>query len=102
MSPDTNIIAPASAVSRSPGCSAKLAHAPGLFGARRTPERGRRELRAAHARDRGATLGRPVAAHRQHDIAGLLPGFDIRGRLDHLLQRVATIDHRPVLPRLDE
>src|SRR5229473_4876810 len=84
------------------GRGAKLAHAPGLFGARRTPERGRRELRAAHARDRGATLGRPVAAHRQHDIAGLLPGFDVRGRLDHLLQRVATIDHRPVLPRLDE
>src|SRR5258708_17592204 len=43
-----------------------------------------------------------AAVDRQDDVAGLLLRFDIPGRLDHVLQRVAPIDDRPVLPRLDD
>src|SRR5437867_1224781 len=38
----------------------------------------------------------------QDDVPGLLLRFDVPGRLDHVLQRVAPIDDRLVLPRLDE
>jgi len=31
-----------------------------------------------------------------------VPGLDVPRRLDHLVQRVAAIDDRPVLPRFDE
>src|ERR1700680_361591 len=39
---------------------------------------------------------------RQHDIAGLLLGFHIPGRLDHILQRIAPVDDRPISAGLDE
>src|SRR2546421_5474052 len=47
----------------------------------------------------GASL---LSIDRQDDVAGLLLRFDVPGRLDHVLQRVAPIDDRPVSPGLDE
>ena len=44
----------------------------------------------------------PWRVDRQDDIAHLLPGLDVPGRLDDVLQRVAAVDHGKVLPRLDE
>src|SRR6266487_5964683 len=46
--------------------------------------------------------GLAVAANREDDVPGLLLRFDVPSRLDHVLQRVAPIDDRPILPRLDE
>src|SRR2546428_12155114 len=43
-----------------------------------------------------------AAADRQDDVPGLLLRLHVPGRLDHVLQRVAPIDDRPVLPSLDE
>src|SRR4249919_4239477 len=43
-----------------------------------------------------------AAVDRQDDVPGLLLRFDVPGRLDHVLQRVASIDDRPVSPGLDE
>jgi hypothetical protein len=43
-----------------------------------------------------------VVAHREDDVAGLLLGFDVPCRLDHVRERVASIDDRPVFPRLDD
>jgi hypothetical protein len=43
-----------------------------------------------------------VAAHHEDDVSGLLLRFDVPGRVDHVLQRVALVDDRPVLPGLDE
>src|SRR5262249_53210562 len=43
-----------------------------------------------------------AAVDCQDDIPGLLLRFDVPGRLDHVRQRVAPIDDRPVLPGLDE
>src|SRR5229473_2369176 len=43
-----------------------------------------------------------AAVDRQDDVPGLLLRFDVPGRLDHVLQRVAPIDDRPVSPGLDE
>src|SRR5713226_9030656 len=42
------------------------------------------------------------AVDRQDDVPGLLLRFDVPGRLDHVLQRVAPIDDCPVSPGLDE
>src|SRR5258707_15879131 len=56
----------------------------------------------AHSRP---VVAADCAAHRadgQDDVACLMPRLDVSGRLDHLLQRVAPIDDRPILPRLDE
>src|SRR3990172_9560954 len=47
-------------------------------------------------------LGPAVAADCQDDVSCLLPRLDIAVRLDHLLQRVAPVDDRSELPRLDE
>ncbi len=56
--------------------------------------------------ERGATSagcsGPAVAANHENDVSCLLLRFDVLRGLDHLLQRVAPIDDRPVLPRLDE
>src|SRR5205085_1986814 len=43
-----------------------------------------------------------AAVDRQDDVPGLLLRFDVPGRLDHVLQRVAPIDDRPVSAGLDE
>src|SRR5450759_250252 len=41
-------------------------------------------------------------AHGQDDAAGLVLRFDVPGRLDNVLQRVAPIDDGPVLAGLDQ
>ena len=43
-----------------------------------------------------------VAANHEDDVSGLLLRFDVPGRVDHVLQRVAPVDDRPVSPGLDE
>src|SRR2546421_12730113 len=43
-----------------------------------------------------------AAVDRQDDVPGLLLRFDVPGRVDHVLERVAPIDDRPVSPGLDE
>ena len=43
-----------------------------------------------------------VAVDRQDNVPRLLLRFDVSGRLDHVLQRVAPIDDRPVSPGLDK
>src|SRR5262245_25277561 len=40
--------------------------------------------------------------HAEHDVARLLAALDIPDRLDHLVELVAAVDHRPVLTRLDQ
>src|SRR5438045_3189577 len=52
-------------------------------------------------RDHGPE-SRPALADRQDDVPGLLLGFHVPARLDHLLQRVAAIDHRSELPPFDQ
>src|SRR6266487_2593829 len=49
-----------------------------------------------------ACSGPAVAAHGEDDVSCLLLRFHVPGRLDHVLQRVAPIDDRPVSPGLDE
>src|SRR6266516_3538238 len=49
-----------------------------------------------------ACSGSAVAAHGEYDVSCLLLRCHVPGRLDHVLQRVATIDDRPVSPGLDE
>jgi hypothetical protein len=49
-----------------------------------------------------AWSGPPVAADGQDDVSRLLLRLDVLGRVDHLLERVAPIDNRPILPHLDE
>jgi hypothetical protein len=41
-------------------------------------------------------------AHEQHDVACLLAGLDVTGRLNHLVERIGPIDYRPILARFDE
>src|SRR6266436_6708983 len=43
-----------------------------------------------------------IPSNGQNDVSHLLLGFDVSCRLDHVLQRVAPIDDRPVRSRLDE
>src|SRR5258708_38488847 len=43
-----------------------------------------------------------LGRNREDDIADLLLRFHVPRRLDHVLQRVATIDDRPELPGLHE
>jgi hypothetical protein len=43
-----------------------------------------------------------AAAECQDDVPRLLRRLDVPRRVDHLLQRVAPIDDRPVFPRVDE
>src|SRR5688500_13485811 len=45
----------------------------------------------------GLTLG-----DAEHDVARLLPGLDVAGRLDDLVERVRPVDHWPVPSRVDE
>src|SRR5258708_9500951 len=68
----------------------------------REPDEGAREHRVSRT-----CLGRSLSASsaavdRQDDVPGLLLRFDVPGCLDHVLQRVAPIDDRPVSPGLDE
>src|SRR5512133_1560441 len=41
------------------------------------------------------------SAEIEDDVAGLLPGFDIAGRLDYLVEGVRAVDHRPIGVSLD-
>jgi hypothetical protein len=45
---------------------------------------------------------RSELAHAEHDVARLLAGLDVAGRLDDLVERVPPVDHGPVLARVDE
>src|SRR5258708_13232627 len=68
----------------------------------REPDEGAR----AHRMSR-TCLGRSLssssaAVDRQDDVPGLLLRFDVPGRLDHVLHRVAPIDDRPLSPGLVE
>jgi hypothetical protein len=64
-------------------------------------------LRLACTDGRGGAQAWPcsppaAAADCQDDVSRLLLRFEVPGRLNHLLQWVAPIDDRPVLPRFDE
>jgi hypothetical protein len=48
------------------------------------------------------TPERLSSAHCKDDVAGLVLRFDVPGGFHHVFQRVATVDDRPVLTRLDE
>ena len=68
----------------------------------REPDEGAREHRVSRT-CLGRSLSSSLAAvDRQDDVPGLLLRFDVPGRVDHVLQRVAPIDDRPVSPGLDE
>src|SRR2546425_2381758 len=43
-----------------------------------------------------------IPSNGQDDVSHLLLRLDVPGRLDHVLQAVAPVDHGPVLSRLDQ
>ena len=63
----------------------------------------RNKLRQPHCEElRSIDVEHPTLRHRDDDIASFLTTFDVPVGLDDLLQRVAAIDDRFQLPRLDE
>ncbi len=68
----------------------------------REPDEGDPEHRVSRTCLARSLSSGSAAADRQDDVPGLLLRFDVPGRLDHVLQRVAPIDDRPVSPGLDE
>ena len=54
------------------------------------------------SRSFAVVAGAGAPGHGEHDVPRLLAGLDVLARLDHVLERVAPVDDRAVLPRLDE